>query len=98
MERISKSVPITEHQKEYIADYKFAAETLNHWCHHKYYDERITVTSSPKTLSSVQGRTSLPSTPCTPLNAWQECKIFCHLPTHTAQKELVLENATPTWK
>jgi hypothetical protein len=33
MERISKHYLVKEHQREYIAGYKLAAATLDHWCH-----------------------------------------------------------------
>ncbi len=38
------------------------------------------VTNSSKTLTSPQAGTSLPSTSCTPISAWQECEISSHLP------------------
>jgi hypothetical protein len=40
MERISKSELITEHQSDYIIEYKLAAATFDHWCHHKHDDDQ----------------------------------------------------------
>jgi hypothetical protein len=43
MEKISQTISITDHQREYIEEYKFAAATLDHWCLHKYDNDQCTV-------------------------------------------------------
>lgn len=43
MEKILNTKPITRHQRNYISDFKLAATTLDHWCHHKYKNDKLTV-------------------------------------------------------